>query len=77
MLFRSVFAGQRVVGRLGVSVYKKTDILELIDVVTGKLVLEVGTDYSDDYYPSFVANFNPEAMALNSKPVIQQITWNY
>lgn len=41
------------------------DILALIDVVTGKIVIEVGTDNSDDYYPSFVGNFNPENMAIN------------
>ncbi len=30
------------------------------------VVLEVGTDNSDDYYPSFVANFQPENMATNA-----------
>jgi hypothetical protein len=42
------------------------DVLELIDVVTGKIVIEVGTSNSDDYYPSFVAAFHPEAMAHNA-----------
>jgi len=41
------------------------DTLEMIDVVTGKTVLEVGTDNSDDYYPSFVSAFWPEHMAAN------------
>jgi hypothetical protein len=40
-------------------------ILELYDEKTGKLVMEVGTDSSDAYYPSFVANFSPENMACN------------
>ena len=48
------------------SAYHDADILELIDVATGKTVLEVGTDNSDDYYPSFVASFSPENMATNS-----------
>lgn len=42
------------------------DLLELVDVETGKVVLEVGTDNSDDYYPSFVASFMPEHMAINA-----------
>jgi hypothetical protein len=41
------------------------DILEFIDMETGKVVLEVGTDNSDDYYPSFVACFKPENMHIN------------
>lgn len=45
--------------------YGRNDTLEMIDVATGKVVIEVGTDNSDDYYPSFVANFMPENMAVN------------
>lgn len=45
--------------------YHEADVLELIDVATGKTVLEVGTDNSDDYYPSFVASFSPENMVTN------------
>jgi len=44
-----------------------TDILELYDVITERLVLEVGTDDSDYYYPLFVARFYPEAMVINAK----------
>ncbi len=42
------------------------EVLELRDVTTGKVVLQVGTDNSDNYYPSFVGNFTPEHMAVNS-----------
>lgn len=42
------------------------DVLELIDLVTGKTVMAVGTDNSDDYYPSFVGSFWPENMATNA-----------
>lgn len=42
------------------------DVLELIDTKTGQTVLEVGTDNTDDYYPSFVADFRPEALSLNA-----------
>ena len=43
----------------------KHDILILKNVENGKVVLEVGTDNSDDYYPSFVSYFNPENMQGN------------
>lgn len=45
------------------------DTIELVDLVTGKVVLEVGTDNSDDYYPCFVAAFWPEHISINSPPV--------
>jgi hypothetical protein len=41
------------------------DIIEFIDVKTGKIVLEIGTENTDDYYPCYVASFHPEAMAIN------------
>ena len=55
---KNVFRGQQVLGK-----YEGTndrDILEFVSVKTGKVVLEVGTDNADDYYPSFVASFNPK-----------------
>lgn len=42
------------------------NVLEFLDVTTGKLVLELGTDNDDDYYPSYVASFHPENMAANA-----------
>ncbi len=42
-----------------------SDILKLIDLKTGRTVLEVGTGNTDDYYPYFVADFDPTAMASN------------
>jgi Holliday junction resolvasome RuvABC endonuclease subunit len=44
---------------------EKNDVLELIDAVTGMVVLEVGTRNTDDYYPAFVSAFSPENMAVN------------
>jgi hypothetical protein len=46
--------------------HQSNDVLELRDVVTGKVVLAVGTDNYDDYYPSFVADWNPENLAANA-----------
>lgn len=58
---KNQFPACRVLGR-----HRTNDVLELIDVATGKVVLEVGTDNTDDYYPSYVASFHPEAMAINA-----------
>ncbi len=39
--------------------YDKADLLHLYSM-NGKLLLEVGTRNSDDYYPSFVSAWHPE-----------------
>lgn len=47
--------------------YNETsEIIDFIDTTTGEVVLSVGTDSSDDYYPSFIAHFNPAAMSINA-----------
>ncbi len=42
------------------------DILELVDAKTQKTVLRVGTGNYNDYYPYFVAEFDPLAMEVNT-----------
>lgn len=72
---QNVFPPQAVVGRYqsertpydDAGYVNQTDILELVDARTGLVVLEVGTDNTGDYYPSFVSSFHPEAMACNQK----------
>lgn len=51
------------------SEYKSADLLELIDVKTAEVVLLVGTDNTEDYYPVFVASFRPENMISNQKGI--------
>lgn len=41
-------------------------VLEMRDVTTGKIVVEVGTSNTDDYYPCYEARFDPTAMAVNA-----------
>ena len=41
------------------------EILDLVDLENGQVILSVGTDYLDDYYPNFVANFDPRKMHIN------------
>lgn len=36
------------------------DMLVLTSVATGDVVLEVGTDNSDNYYPCFIAGWSPQ-----------------
>jgi len=43
------------------------NILELVDCLNGKVVLRVGTENSDDYYPSFVSDWRPKDMNLNDR----------
>lgn len=47
--------------------YANHDTLEFIDVITGEIVLEVGTDNYDDWYPCCVMRWCPENLAINSK----------
>lgn len=65
---KNVFTPLRIVGRHRTQGRHGNldDVLELIDVATGQIVLEVGTESLDDYYPSFVAAFHPEAMSTNN-----------
>lgn len=64
---KNVFEPLKVIGhhRTKVEYGDEGDVLELIDVVTGKTVIEVGTSAFDEYYPLYVASFHPEAMAHN------------
>jgi hypothetical protein len=56
------FPGIEVVGRMKErSEYgQNNDTLQLISAKTGKTILEVGTDNHDDYYPCWVASWQPE-----------------
>lgn len=42
-----------------------SDVIEIIDLWTHKVIIEVGTDHTDEWYPSFVASFHPENMNIN------------
>jgi hypothetical protein len=57
----------RVVGSMsaGGDYGQTNETLELRDVVTGETVLRVGTDNTEDYYPWWVAEFDPTALAHN------------
>lgn len=48
--------------------YMVNDVLILIDAVTGKPVLEIGTKNTDDYYPYCWMEYHPENMICNQLP---------
>lgn len=57
----NVFPPVRVLGRLRTDTsYGSAEVLQLLHVTNGEVILEVGTDNTDDYYPSFVASWCPE-----------------
>lgn len=41
------------------------NIFEIIDCITAKPILKVGTDYSDDYYPCCIFDYQPGNMSVN------------
>ena len=43
----------------------ENDTIQFIDSVTGGIVLEIGTDNYDGYYPMCVLYWNPENLAIN------------
>lgn len=47
------------------------DILQIIDTVSGAVIATIGTDNSDDYYPSFVGHFDPTKMTPGSWDALQ------
>ncbi len=57
---KNTFAPVKVLARMKIPGVDGSNILELVCLATSKVVLEVGTDNTDDYYPSFVASFTPE-----------------
>lgn len=58
----NTFPPVEVIGKMQHDDYSFNDVLELYNINTGKLILAVGTENYDDYYPCWVADFNPEAM---------------
>ena len=42
------------------------DLLVMRDIITGREVLAIGTENVNDYYPCYIARFDPTAMAINS-----------
>lgn len=66
VILANTFSPQPVIGRMRLPEYGQVnDTLEFLDANNRKLVLAVGTDNIDDYYPCFVAEWIPENMTVN------------
>ena len=62
------FPPQKIVGKMkDDSDWERNDTIQFIDATTGKVVLEVGTDNTDDYYPYCVLRWSPENLAINER----------
>lgn len=57
------FPPQKVIGKMRED--SKNDVLELYDAITNKLVLAIGTENWDDYYPCCIMEWSPENLAIN------------
>jgi len=61
------FPPQKVIGKMkDDSDWEKNDTIQFIDATTKKVVLEVGTDNTDAYYPYCVLHWSPENLAINA-----------
>lgn len=62
---RNVFIPTEVVSSFGTG--DMDEVLYFYDTRTAKIVLEVGADNCDNYYPNFIAFFTPENMVSNEQ----------
>lgn len=46
-------------------------VIELVDAHTGEVVIELGTESWDEYYPVCLMSFHPQAMWVNRKRLIE------
>ena len=49
----------------------------ILNAETGKAILEIGTDYTDSYYPIAICHYYPENMAINQPSSNMTDTSNY
>jgi hypothetical protein len=63
---KNLFYPVEVVG----SMDEKGEIIEFRSVKSGQIILRVGTDCSDNYYPWFVAQFTPENIPTIKEEII-------
>lgn len=42
-----------------------SELLDFYDIENGKCILQIGTENTNDYYPYFIAYWQPENMSIN------------
>lgn len=69
-IIKNTFEPQRVIGTMKAdSSYQQNDTIEFTDLKSGLVVLEIGTDNYDDYYPCCVMSWIPENLSINNPTV--------
>jgi hypothetical protein len=68
----NMFKPCKVIGQMRVSDLYKCEIIDFVDVYTNKIILSIGTEALDDYYPCWVAEFSPENMVINQQSRIEE-----
>ena len=53
--------------------YNENEVIQFYDIETAEVVLEVGTENSDDYYPSFVGRWIPENLYVNKGALAKKV----
>lgn len=46
--------------------YYENEIVDFYDIVTNKIILSIGTESVNDYYPTFIMDWIPENLCLNA-----------
>lgn len=65
---RNTFEPQKVIGKMKEgNEWGRCDIIEFYDALNCSLVLAIGTDNTDDYYPYCVMNWLPQNLSINQK----------
>ena len=62
---KNTFSSHKVKTRWKSNVYEENHTIEFVDVISGRPVLEIGTDNWDDYYPCCRLNFMCDNLAIN------------
>jgi len=60
------FPPQKVIGKMKANEeYSQNDVIEFYDATTNDLVLAIGTDNYNDYYPCCILDWRPQNLAIN------------
>lgn len=65
-IFTGTIDAKNIFPPVKVSVTQDVEILDFIDIITKKVVMKIGTDESDTYYPIFLNKWYPENLYLNN-----------
>lgn len=67
----NTFPPHTVIGAMKESDYSgdHSDVIQFKDEITGEIVLEVGTEDINDYYPMCVMRWRPQNLAINVKHI--------